>query len=56
MPAWHQRMRGRGPYAEMIGRRFQLATRRLGLNRPSKPLDVSKFRRPARAGEQLALL
>ena len=54
--AWHQRMRGRGPYAEMIARRFQIATRRLGLNGPSRPLDLTRFRRPARAGEQLALL
>ena len=54
--AWHQRMRGGGPYAEMIARRFHIATRRLGLNGPSKPLDPSKFRRPVRAGEQLALL
>ena len=54
--AWHQRMRGAGPYAQMIARRFHLASRRLGLNGPSKPLDLTKFRRPARSGEQLALL
>ena len=54
--AWHQRMRGRGPYADMIARRFQIAARRLGLNGPSRPLDLSRFRKPARAGEQLALL
>jgi len=54
--AWHQRMRGRGPYAEMIARRFQIATRRLGLNGPARPLDLTRFRRPARSGEQLALL
>lgn len=54
--AWHQRMRGRGPYADMIARRFQIAARRLGLNGPARPLDLSRFRKPARASEQLALL
>ena len=52
---WHQRMKGRGPYAEMIARRFQIAAKRLGLNGPSRALDVSKFNRPAHSGEQLAL-
>ena len=55
-PTWHQRMKGTGPYAEMIARRFHLATKRLGLNGPSRPLDLTKFKRPARKGEQLALL
>ena len=55
-PTWHRRMRGTGPYAEMIARRFHLATRRLGLNGPSRPLDLSKFHKPVRAGDQLALL
>ena len=54
--AWHQRMRGTGPYAQMIAQRFHVALRRLGLNRPGKPLDLTKFRRPARVGDQLALL
>jgi len=53
---WNTRMRGTGPYAEMIARRFQMAVKRNGLNRDTKPLDTSKFRRPPRAGEQLALL
>jgi DNA repair photolyase len=55
-PAWHQRMRGSGPYAQMIAKRFQIAARRLGLNAPSKPLDMAKFRRPPQPGEQLNLL
>ncbi len=54
--AWHQRMRGAGPYAQMIARRFHLAARRYGLDAPGKALDLTKFKRPARAGEQLALL
>jgi DNA repair photolyase len=53
---WHTRMKGTGPYAEMIAKRFHLAVKRLGLNRQSRPLDLSQFRRPAVAGEQLALL
>jgi len=53
---WNVRMRGTGPYAEMIARRFQMATKRLGLNQPAKPLDTTKFRKPARAGDQLVLL
>ena len=54
--AWHSRMRGTGPYAEMIAKRFQLAVKKLGLNRDSRPLDLSQFRKPAQAGDQLALL
>ena len=39
---WHTRMRGTGPYAEMIARRFHMAVRRLGLNRGTSPLTVDK--------------
>ncbi|HEY2071435.1 MAG TPA: PA0069 family radical SAM protein [Rhizomicrobium sp.] len=53
---WHTRMRGAGPYAELIARRFHLAVKRLGLNRENRPLDLSQFRKPPMAGEQLALL
>jgi DNA repair photolyase len=53
---WHTRMRGTGPYAELIAKRFQLAARRLGLNREHKALDLTQFRKPIAAGEQLALL
>jgi DNA repair photolyase len=55
---WHTRMRGTGPYAEMIARRFHLAVKRLGLNKESRDrdLDLSRFRKPAQAGDQLALL
>jgi DNA repair photolyase len=54
--AWHSRMRGTGPYAEMIAKRFHLAVKKLGLNRDSRPLDLSQFRKPAQTGDQLALL
>jgi DNA repair photolyase len=53
---WNTRMRGTGPYAEMMGRRFHMAVKKLGLNQPSKPLDINNFRRPPRIGDQLSLL
>jgi DNA repair photolyase len=53
---WHTRMKGTGPYAEMIGRRFHMAIKRLGLNQERTPLATDKFRRPPRAGDQLRLL
>ncbi len=51
---WHTRMRGTGPYAELIARRFQMAVKRLGLNRAPISLVVNRFRRPPQLGEQLA--
>jgi DNA repair photolyase len=53
---WHTRMRGTGPYAALIARRFHLAVKRIGLNRESHPLVLNKFKRPPQLGEQLALL
>jgi len=53
---WHTRMKGTGPYAEMIGRRFQMAVKRLGLNRERVPLATNLFRRPPKSGDQLRLL
>ncbi len=53
---WHTRMRGTGPYAEMIARRFHLAVKRLGFSKDSRTLDLGKFRKPVQSGEQLALL
>jgi DNA repair photolyase len=53
---WHTRMRGTGPYAEMIARRFHLAVKRLGLNREHAPLVLNRFERPPILGDQLALL
>lgn len=52
---WHHRMRGTGEYAEMIGRRFTLAARRLGLDRQLTPLRTDLFRPPAASGDQLVL-
>jgi DNA repair photolyase len=53
---WHTRMKGTGPYAEMIARRFQLAVKRLGMNRAHVPLVLNRFERPHALGEQLTLL
>ena len=47
---------GTGPYAWTIGRRFQLATQRLGLNVSRVKLRTNLFERPKQKGEQLALL
>ena len=54
--AWGKRMRGSGPYAWQIGRRFELATRRLGLNADRVPLRTDLFTPPVPVGGQLALL
>ncbi len=52
---WGKRMRGEGPYADLIARRFAVATRKLGLDRPLPPLDLTAFGPPPRAGDQLSL-
>ena len=55
-PEWRKRQRGEGPIADLIARRFELACARLGLNRSWAPLDLTQFRVPDKAGDQLALL
>ncbi|MGR3270370.1 radical SAM protein [Thalassococcus profundi] len=52
---WHHRMRGEGPYAQVIAHRFAVAARRLGLDRTTAPLRADLFRPPPRAGDQLSL-
>jgi len=52
---WGERMEGDGPYAWMIGRRFQMAAERLGLDKRHK-LRTDLFTPPARPGQQLSLL
>jgi len=49
------RMTGSGPYAWMIGRRFENACERLGLNKHKAPLSRSQFRPPFPRAEQLNL-
>jgi hypothetical protein len=52
---WHRRMRGQGPYAEMVAQRFDVATRRLGLARNAPPMRCDLFRPPAIDGPQMSL-
>ena len=52
---WGERMVGDGPYAWMIGRRFELAAARLGLNQRSVELRTDLFTPPALPGQQLKL-
>ncbi len=51
---WGKRMRGDGPYAWQIGRRFEMAARRLGLNRDKLRLRTDLFTAPG-AAQQLDL-
>ncbi|HAR51584.1 MAG TPA: radical SAM protein, partial [Roseovarius nubinhibens] len=52
---WGQRMRGTGPYAEMVAARFRNAIRRLGLDARQPELRCDLFRPPERVGDQLDL-
>jgi DNA repair photolyase len=52
---WGKRMTGSGPYAWMIGRRFETACERLGLNKPRTRLTVAHFRPPRKDEAQLSL-
>jgi DNA repair photolyase len=53
---WGKRMKGEGPYAWQIGRRFEIAANRLGLNKQKRPLRTDLFRPPLGTGEkQLSL-
>ena len=53
---WGVRMRGTGPYAEMIGNRFALAAKNLGFKKQRLILDKSQFKTPKNFGDQLSLL
>ncbi len=50
------RMTGSGPYAWMIGRRFEAAAARLGFAKQRLPLRTDLFEPPLRRGKQLELL
>jgi DNA repair photolyase len=52
---WGKRMCGEGVHAELIAKRFAVAVKRLGLDRASQSLDISRFGRPPKAGDQLSL-
>ncbi|MCG7506242.1 PA0069 family radical SAM protein [Mesorhizobium retamae] len=53
---WGKRMKGAGPYAWQIGRRFEIAAKRLGLNLERRQLRTDQFVPAARPFEQLTLL
>lgn len=50
-----KRMKGVGPYAWTIGRRFELMAKRLGLNAIERDLRTDLFKRPPQPGDQLNL-
>jgi len=52
---WGERMKGTGPYAWTIGRRFEIACERLGLNKHKVPLSTEQFHSPKPRAEQLSL-
>ncbi|SHE62945.1 DNA repair photolyase [Pseudosulfitobacter pseudonitzschiae] len=52
---WGQRMRGSGPYAEMVAQRFKVAVKRLGLQTAGTPMRCDLFRPPVLPGAQMSL-
>jgi DNA repair photolyase len=50
-----KRMSGTGPYAWMIGRRFEMAVEKIGFAKTRVRLRTDLFAPPARAGQQLSL-
>ena len=52
---WGKRMIGTGPYADMIGRRFEIAAARLGFPKTRMRLRTDAFVPPTRQGAQLSL-
>ncbi len=52
---WGKRMTGGGPYAWMIGRRFEMACEKLGLNVTKSSLSTAHFHPPEARAEQLSL-
>jgi DNA repair photolyase len=54
-PRFGARMRGHGEFADVIGKRFALAAKRLHLNESRSALDTTIFRPPRAASPQLDL-
>jgi DNA repair photolyase len=48
---FHQRQRGSGSYADLIGQRFRLICKKLGLDQSLPPLRTDLFRKPAAGGQ-----
>ena len=53
--SWGHRQTGAGPYAWSIGRRFELACKRIGLNKKRVPLTTAHFQAPRMKKDQLDL-
>jgi DNA repair photolyase len=53
---WGKRMKGSGPYAWQIGRRFEIAAKRLELNVEKRSLRSDLFLGGDRESEQLMLI
>lgn len=49
--AFHQRLRGSGAYADLIGQRFRLISKKLSMNRPLPALRIDLFRKPSPGGQ-----
>jgi len=54
-PRWGSRMTGSGPIADLMRVRFSAAVKKFGLQAVHRAADVSQFRVPPRAGDQLNL-
>ena len=52
---WGKRMKGTGPYAWMLGRRFEIACEKLGLNVAKRKLTTEYFRHPKPDDAQMSL-
>lgn len=50
-----RRMKGEGPYADLLMRRFEIAIRKLGLNKAKLKLNCDLFTPPYKTGTQLSL-
>jgi DNA repair photolyase len=52
-PQWGSRMVGQGPIADLLSKRFAAARRRYGLAARQADLDLTTFRVPPKAGDQM---
>jgi DNA repair photolyase len=52
---WGKRQKGSGPYAWMLGRRFEIACEKLGLNSNKTALTTEHFSPPIKRAKQLEL-
>jgi DNA repair photolyase len=52
-PQFGKRMRGSGPYAELVEQRFQVAMKKLGLAHRVPKLNCDLFQPPRKSSDQL---